>query len=328
MDFNKYLLENLLDCYEKYCSFAQEMSDEDIDAMYFDTEGHELSDEQFFFEHSNDVLGEEVIDALYTFICDMGTQHEIDLDRIVSFLCGRYIVHHYDSSTVTNYLRATDIKDIVDLFVNNINFGMALVKDHFDAMLNHEKYSKNFKVAQENKDDIALNKFATKAFYEKIQTLNNLLRGVICNIYDYYISNGCEDVEALNMTWMYFFQGTDPVGELDKMGMDDKTKFFYRQYSLGLVFADLYEDVCNDSIIQSDNMEDRAAQIAPLLAMRIGAITLPADEGTRNRVLKHFILLQDEREKMESNRKKTYQDGRIKELKKFNPLYKLDEMKF
>ena len=34
MDFNKYLLENLLDCYEKYCSFAREMSDEDIDAMY------------------------------------------------------------------------------------------------------------------------------------------------------------------------------------------------------------------------------------------------------------------------------------------------------
>ena len=328
MDFNKYLLENLLDCYEKYCSFAREMSDEDIDAMYFDVEGNEISDEDFFFEHSDDVLEEEVIDALYTFICDMGTQHEIDLDRIVSFLCARYIIHHYSTSTVTNYLRATDIKDIVDLFVNNINFGMALIKDHFDAMLNQEQYNKNFKVAQENKDDIALNKFAVKAYYEKIQTLNNLLRGVICNIYDHYISCGCEDVEALNMTWMYFFQGTDPLGELDKMGIDNDTKFFYRQYSLGLIFADLYEDVCNDSIIQSENMEDRAAQIAPLLAMRIGAITLPADEGTRNRLLKHFILLQEEKEKMASNRKKTYQEGRVKELKKFNPLYKLDEMKF
>ena len=34
MDFNKYLLENLLDCYEEYCACTQEMSEEEIDAMY------------------------------------------------------------------------------------------------------------------------------------------------------------------------------------------------------------------------------------------------------------------------------------------------------
>lgn len=328
MDFNKYLLENLLDCYEQYCSCVHGMSSDEIEAMYIDSDGNEISDEEFFFEHSDDILVEEVIEALYIFICDMGTQHVLDLDRIVSFLCGRYIIHHYSSSTVTNYLRCTDIKDIVNLFVDIIDFGMALVKDHFDAMLNQEKYNKNFNVAKENKDDIALNKFANKAFYEKIQTLNDLLRGVICNIYDYYISCGTDDIEALNMTWMYFFQDTDPLGELDKMGIDYNTKFFYKQYALGLIFADLYEDVCNESIIQSDNFEDRAAQMAPLLAVRIGAITLPADEGTRNRVLKHFILLQEEKEKMRDNRTKTHKEGRIKELKKFNPLYKLDEMKF
>lgn len=328
MDFNKYLLESLLDCYEQYCSCVEEKSSDEIDAMYIDDEGNEMSDEEFFFLNSDDVLEEEVVDSLYAFICDMGTQQEINLDRIVSFLCGRYIIHHYDSSTVTNYLRCTNIEDIVRLFIENVSFGTALVRDHFDAMLNQEKYNKNFKVAQDNKDDIALNKFVVKAYYEKIQTLNDLLRGVICNIYDHYISCGCEDVEALNMTWMYFFQDTDPLGELDKMGMDYNTKFTYKQYTLGLIFADLYEDVCNEAIIQSENMEDRAAQIAPLLAMRIGAITLPADEGTRNRLLKHFILLQDEKEKKLSNRKKTHQEGRIKELKKFNPLYKLDEMKF
>lgn len=328
MDFNKYLLENLLDCYEQYCSCAEEMSQEDIEAMYYDSEGHELSDIEFFFEHSDDVLEEEIIDALYTFICDMGQQQEIDLERIVSFLCGRYIVHHYDSSTVTNYLRITDIKDIVNLFVENINFGMALVKDHFDAMLNQEKYNKNMKVAQDNKDDVALNKFANKAFYENIRTLNDLLRGVICNIYDYYVSNGCEDIEALNMTWMYFFQDTDPIGELDNMGIDANTKAFYKKYMLGLIFADLYEDVCNDAIINSDNPEDRMAQMAPLISMKLGVIAIPAEEDTRNRILKHFVLLQEEKEKKNDNRKKTYTDGRIKELKKFNPLYKLDELRF
>ena len=130
------------------------------------------------------------------------------------------------------------------------------------------------------------------------------------------------------MTWMYFFQDTDPLGELDKMGIDFTTKMFYKKYALGLIFADLYEDVCNESIIQSEYMADRAAQFAPLIAMELGAIAIPADEGTRNIVLKHFILLQDEKDKMEKNREKTHKDGRIKELKKFNPLYRLDEMKF
>ncbi len=327
MDFNKYLLESLLDCYEQYCSCVEEKSSDEIDAMYIDDEGNEMSDEEFFFLNSDDVLEEEVVDSLYAFICDMGTQQEINLDRIVSFLCGRYIIHHYDSSTVTNYLRCTNIEDIVRLFIENVSFGTALVRDHFDAMLNQEKYNKNFKVAQDNKDDIALNKFAIKAYYESIKTLNDLLRGVICNIYDHYVSCGCEDVEALNMTWMYFFQDTDPLGELDKMGFDYNSKLYYKKYALGLIFADLYEDVCNNSIIQSDNFEDRAAQVAPLLAIRMGMITLPADEDTRNRVLKHFILLQDEKGKMTDNRKKTYEDNRIKELKKFNPLYKLDELK-
>ena len=325
MDFNKYLLENLLDCYEQYCCCALEMKQEDIETMYYDSEGHEMSDEEFFFENHDEVLEEEVVDALYTFICDMGQQKEIDLERVVSFLCGRYIVHHYDASIVTNYLRVTNIKDIVNLFVENINFGMDLVKNHFDAMLNAEQYNKNMKTIQSNKDEVALTKFATNVYYESIKTLNDLLRGIVCHIYDHYVSCGCEDVEALNMTWMYFFQDTDPLGELDKMGIDYDTKFFYKKYALGLILADLYEDVCNESIIQSENMEDKAAQIAPLLSVRLGAITIPADEETRNRVLKHFILLQDKKEKMVSNREKTYQDGRVKELKKFNPLYKLDD---
>lgn len=328
MDYNKYLLENLLDCYEQYCSCALEMKQEEIDTMFFNSEGQEMSDEEFFFENHDDVLEEEVVDALYTFICDMGQQQEIDLERVVSFLCGRYIVHHYDSNTVTNYLRVTDIKDIVSLFVDNINFGMALVKDHFDAMLNAEQYNKNMKTIQANKDEIALTKFATKAYYESIKSLNDLLRGVVCHIYNYYIESGCEDVEALNMTWMYFFQDTDPLGELSKMGIERNTEIFYKKYALGLIFADLYEDVCNESIIQSNNMEDKAAQIAPLLAVRMGAIAIPSDEETRNRVMKHFILLQDEKDKMTSNRKKTYQDGRVKELKRFNPLYKLDDLRF
>ncbi len=39
MDYNKYLLENLLDCYEQYCSCALEMKQEEIDTMFFNSEG-------------------------------------------------------------------------------------------------------------------------------------------------------------------------------------------------------------------------------------------------------------------------------------------------
>ena len=94
------------------------------------------------------------------------------------------------------------------------------------------------------------------------------------------------------MTWMYFFANTDPIGELDKLGLDERAKAFYKSYALGLIFADLFEDECNESIIKSTCPEDHAANITPLLAVRMGSIMIPSDESVRNRLLKHFILLQ------------------------------------
>lgn len=327
MDFSKYLLENLLDVYEEYCSCVEGMSTKEIDEMYYDSNGHEMSDEEFLFLHSDTLLEDEIIDALYTFICDMGNQQEIDINRIVSFLSGRYIIYHYESNIITNYLRASDIEDIAYLFIENINFGMELVRNHFKAIIDQKKYNNNMKTIRKNNDEVALNKFATKVYYKSIKTLNDLLRGVIAHLYDFYISSGYKDEEALNMTWLYFFQNLDPLGELDRLGIDYNTKQLYKKYALSLIYADLYEDVYNKAIIDSDNDEDKITQVVPLIAMNMGVIAIPSDEETRNRILKHFILLQDEKDKMIANRTKTYKDGRVKELKRFNPLYRLDDIK-
>lgn len=81
-------------------------------------------------------------------------------------------------------------------------------------------------------------------------------------------------------------------------------------------------------IIQSDNYEDRLASVIPLVMTQLGMINIPKEEGIRNRILKSFILLQDDKEKKCSNRRKTYADNRLNILKKVNPTYMLDEITF
>ena len=68
--------------------------------------------------------------------------------------------------------------------------------------------------------------------------------------------------------------------------------------------------------------------MVPIVGIQTGIIGVHADANVRNRMLKHFILLQDEKKKMRENRDKTYKDGRVKQLKKVNPLYVLDELTF
>lgn len=160
----------------------------------------------------------------------------------------------------------------------------------------------------------------------KICLINQLLRDVICNLYNHYIETGYSDIEALNCTWSFFLKDFDPLDELKKVGIDKVSKEWYKHYMLSLIYADLYEDVTNTSIIQSENYDDRLAQVLPLIMVQMGVLSIPKEEGVRNRLLKHFILLQDDKEKMNSNRKKTYSDNRINVLKKINPMYFLDEI--
>ena len=222
----------------------------------------------------------------------------------------------------------TKLEDIARLFKDNYDFGMEMLRTYFRSLVETETYNNNRKLIFDKNDQAKLVELENENIYVKIRTLNNMLRDVICNIYNHYIENGCDDIEALNNTWMFFIKDFDPVGELENLGMDFRTKQLYKRYLLGLIYGDLYEDVCNNSIIDSSNFEDRMADVIPILSVRTGMITIPAEEGIRNRLLKHFILLQNEKKKMSENRKKTYNDGRIKELKKVNPFYPLDELTF
>ena len=329
MDVEKFLIENLVDSFYQYSEVVDNKSAEEIDELFMQEDGTELTDKEFIVEYFDDVFDDEIIDSLYGSIVDFSEVGEIDINKVVAFLASKYYVFNYVSTpSVVSYLRMTKLEDIARLFKDNYDFGMEMLRTYFRSLVETETYNNNRKLIFDKNDQAKLVELENENMYVKIRTLNNMLRDVICNIYNHYIENGCDDIEALNNTWMFFFKDFDPIGELDQMGLDVMTKTYYKSYLLCLMYGDLYEDVCNDSIINSDNYEDRMADIVPLVSVQMGAIGIPAEEGIRNRLLKHFILLQNEDKKKEENRKRTYKDDRVKELKKLNPFYKLDEIKF
>ena len=330
MNIEKFLIENLIDIYANYCEYAEEMSSQEFDEQFVLEDGSEMTDLEFFLESYEDILNEEVVEELYCYLIDKSVEKDFSLEQILNFLISKYYIYNYydGNNSVINYLRNSSIKDIENLFVENINFGVDVVKTYFLSLTDKLRCDKNRKKIYDNNDQDNLLKFEKINNTVSIMTINNLLRKVIYNLYNHYICNGCDDIVALNNTWEFFFRDFDPLGELDQLGFDYYTKQNYKTYLMGLIVGDLYEDVCNKSIIDSENYNDRLADVIPLLSVQMGMIAIPKEEDVRNRLLKHFILLQDEKEKIKENRKKTYQDDRIKQLKKVNPFYLLDELTF
>lgn len=328
MVIEKFLFDILFDMYENYLECQGVMQD-DFDALFLDENGYEISDDEYLNEHFEEVLCDEVIDPIYCYIIENGLPHEYDIDIFMNVLLSKFYVYKYETNnSVIRYLKSTKLEEITTLFKENYEFGMDLIKTYYLSLIDKERCEEKRKEIYDNNDEGTLINFEKNSEVQSFIFLNDLLRNVICNLYNYYISNGCDDVTALNYTWNYFTDNFDPLGELDQMGIDHNSKNIYKIYMIGLIFADVYEDAYNNSIIDSENYIDRFADVTAIVGLTFGMIGIPQEENVRNRILKHFILLQDEIEKKHQNRKKTYEDDRIEILKKVNPAYKLDELTF
>lgn len=96
---------------------------------------------------------------------------------------------------------------------------------------------------------------------------------------------------------------------------------------LGLIIGDLYEDATNTPLVKTENNAGKVAQTLPVMYAMIGRIGIPQDPEVRNRMLKYFILLQNEPNKMASNRERMHNENREDILKRVNPYFLLDELK-
>ncbi len=328
MIIEQFLIDILFDMYEGFME-CQGMSQTDFDNMFWDENGYEVSEDDYLQNHFDEVLSDEVIDAVYCSVIEDGLPEGYDFKVFMNLLLSKFYVYRYSKDdSVIRYIKNTSLDDIIRLFKENYDFGVDLIRTYYMSLVNKKRSEENRKVIYDNHDEDKLISLEKDSITYQIIFINDLLRNVICNLYNHFISNGCDDVAALNCTWAYFTDNFDPLGELDQMGIDQDSKDTYKIYMLGLIISDVYEDACNNSIIDSDNYLDRFADVATIVGLTFGNGVIPVDEDIRNRLLKHFILLQDEKEKKKQNRQKSYQDGRINILKKVNPAYKLDELTF
>lgn len=327
MNIKDFLAETIVDFYCNMLEF-EGLSEEERSQKLIGIDGLEAEDFEVIENNINEIDVEHIQDEVYAFSKEAHEEYGISAVNLIKYLAEKMFIYHYNdqNQSIINFLRKSTIEELITLYEENDFFGRAMIS----AFINTEVYQEEYKDTIEQvkkKESTTMDKF--KLDPPKITTLNDLLRNVVTNLYNYYIKNGCDDIVALNNVWAYFLNNFDPLGELDKMGIDTKMKEFYKKYTLSLIYADIYEDVCNDSIIQSDNYEDRLASSIPLITTHIGLISIPKEEGIRNRILKYFIILQQEEQvKKKANRKKTHEENRIPILKKVNPSYWLDELTF
>lgn len=326
MDIDNHLITLLFDYYEQFCVINGE-SYEEFDSRFIDNEGNQISELDYFLKHRKELSDVQLIDAVYTYLI---SEQDDMLDRIISYLLSHYYVFNYQngSNPVIKYLRANDYDAIKEFFYSNYDFGIDLLSCYYKNIGNSKGFNANMSNIKENKDEEALKKFERIYSIQSVKSLSTIAREVVINLFNYYINEGASLSDALDGVWAYFLSDIDPLQDLQKIGVTDENKFFYKRIMLGYIIGDVYEDVCNYSVIKIRDEEDRVAQIVPIIITDLGIPAIPGDRETRNRLLNHFIVLQRLDDKKEENRKATYKSDRINTLKKVNPLYKLDELTF
>ena len=327
MNYREFFISIIIDIYGDYLTKWGNVDIEDFDLSFFDENGNVISDFDYFKSHSDSILTDTILRELYLYIINLANKNEINLEKIISFLSSTFMVYEYDKKNpVIKFIQNSSLEDIINLFKENIDFGISLIKSYFESELNNRRYYINRKKIYENSEQNKLTQLENKALEVEVISINEILRNTVINLYNYYISNGCNDSDALNFTWMYFLNGLDSIGTLNKMGYDFYTKRKLQNYTICLIYSDLYEDICNKPILASEKQEDIIIQIIVNSLVHLNLPAIPKEESLRNRLLKYFIMLQDEKEKKKENRKKTYTDGRIQVFKKVNPSYILDEL--
>lgn len=329
MNIEELLIGLLIDNFELALQ-CNGVSKEEIDNLALDSDGNYLSDKDFFMKYSEQLNDDLLYDGVYTYLCEE-KELDVPLDAFISILSSKCFVKNYGKDHVlTKYFKenANNLENIIILFKTVPEFGIELVKSYFWSIAKEKDYLIQRKKIYENKENDILVKYEQKSFILGITTISQILRDQICHLYNYYLSQGCNEEIALNNVWEYFINDFDPLNELEKLNVSTFDRHRLKYYALSLMYADLYEDSCNESIIKSETYEERMAEVLPIIISSLGFVSIPDDKALRNHILYRFIILQDNKEKKKSNRRKTYEDNRIQVLKKVNPTFILDELTF
>lgn len=326
-----FLDEIIVDFYCKMREISDGLSKDEIDELFFDFDGKELSDKDFINEHIEGI-DEVIIDEVYIFAKETCGEWDISLRTLVVFLAKKLLLFSYKNhkSNMLCYLKNTSIDKMVNLFKENDEFGRFMIASYIEVMLKSDEYKKTKEELKNDKELYnAFLYFEKEETYVSVQTINEILRGVICNLYDYYILNACDEPAALNNVWAYFTNNFDTLDELDKMGANQNEKAIYKKWMLNLIYADVFESI-QARKVEMVSLEDLAdifsLDVLVLYSVSSNQITIPKDKKIRNLLLKKFILLTQNQEIFKNNRKNTYATGNIEVLKKVNPTYKLDEL--
>lgn len=330
MNIEEFLAEIFIDFYEQeMIASGQVIDSEDFDSLFYKDDDVQLSDIEFVEEYLDEICDDYIIDGVYNYLIDDGCEFDFSIERIVSHFIINYIYDNYcnqELSSIMKFLKVTDLKNVVILFLTNPMFGKSIIKSYLKNYVTKIDYDFVKKKIEDNNDSELLTKWIiiSSSYY----SLNELLRRNIIDLYDYFISHGCGNIDSINNVWAYFTKDFDPLGKLNDMGVDYDTKQKYKLYTLKIIYSDVYEDVLNGPIIDSVNTEDQTANYFIVNSIKSNNCLIPQDEDIRNRIMKHFLLLHYEKDKRIENRRVTINEGRQAILAKTHPGYILDDFDF
>lgn len=322
MGYENTLILLLFDMFECDCS-SKGIIDEDFRKIIVDEIGIPISEKEYLIK--NKFYNSDMIACVLYSV--MSNPLTYDHNELLKELLTRYFIFNYEDKSkesVLEFIRNSSFDMIFELFENNNFFGIDLFTSYFDSIRDEKKYFINRgKVLASDSDFKVL-----KEYDNNINPLNRLLKESVVKLYNNYINSGFSDIDALSYTWAYFTHNFMPDELFDEDTEDLLLEPEIKRYSLSLIYADLYEHAMNQKMSHSENEKENIASFLPILIVSFSMQVIPNDVEVRNRLLKHFILLQDDKEQMKDNRINTYKNEKFITLSKYNPYFTGDEIRY
>lgn len=326
-----YIITLLIDNFEDYNSVLKEMNEANYDNFFIDKDGNKLDYLVVFFTRSKYMIIDDVIDSLYTYLVEMEDELLYPISKIVNYLCRKFVTYSYNNDDVflkdiIGYIENNNLENVVKRFKDDYDFGMTLLDNALQGIANPKKCYKNLGNILEDGKIYQVNKWFDKDGIFLEGSYNDDLRDCICSLFNHLISIGFSQKDALKYTWQFFERDFDPTGIIAKYG-NEYFPFILKAEILKLMYADIYEDICNNGKEKYLTLEERKMVVAVFIAVHFNYLVLPYPE-IREVFLNRFLNLRYDYIQRKENRSKMYQDERINLLKKVNPSFRYDELTF
>lgn len=267
------------------------------------------------------------------FACNEECANYAVSNSLIAYIYKNYITYHYHDP---KYREA--IQTIAEMrfsilrlqYYENENIAKKMLKCLIHSLAKPEICNNNLELMKQNNEEDIISNFDSRSRYV-ILSLNEFLRNLFNQYFNRLVCTKHSLKDAIMEAIIWLFNADDVLDTFKKMKLSNKEILAYKKYLRKLIIADIYEDAMNNPDCYVDDCQEHKNAERVAVSLSIYAVSCNKDlsDYTKEQIMYmiyHYIKLTQDEVKIISNRMSSIDNDYLKILKKYNPIFMLDNI--